>query len=997
MGVTLVQGQRWEALLDALAERLRAAQPDPFAWSRVIVSSAATGRIVGQEIAARLGISAGIEYLTPARLMRQLAERAGVGRDLSRWQATPLELATWEAIDELAPEFPVLNRAADPGRVGGRRATAQRLARLNRWYLDVAPDLVAGWLDGEDGGLDGEPLADRWAWQPALLRASVDCLEVDPIDTLGAIVDAAASDPVATTLFAVDELTAPQRRALEAVADLHVIAPPGSPCAAWAIGRGATGKAPAPEPPPAPLVELHDSHGPARQVEVLRDELTRAFQADPTLEARDVAIICPRPERYARLLDAAFSNRIDGGHPGRQLRVQRAAAPETNPVLHLLSTLLRLGDLRASASQLTEVLLAPPIAHRWRLNDRQAIVELVSGSGIHWGMDGQHRAAFSLDGLTQNTWLRGLDRLLVGLTVASGHEGMLEVSGTDAVEASDLETVGSLCEIVSRLRRLMAQTAGSATIGEWVRRARGAVADLLGPPRDEEWQVLHAHAVLTRLEGEHAASETLLGRAEFAQLLTSAEAAPRARVAAGNGSLLVAPFGELSHVAFRLVALLGVTDDVVPGPSGVAPDAIDLGDLVPDARKRRLRQLLDHARSAERVLIVRQAASQRTNDAMAPPSAVSWLLDQLGATPAPVAHPPTATSEANFHSPASFDAAARAGALAKRASAPDRSARYRRRQQARLRPVGPIPAQVSLAQLARFLQDPAKAFLRSAAGLAVYSEPGLDDDLPLELGGLDHWGVVNTLVTALKQATPLETVVQTLRRSEHLPPDALGRTAFNRAKAEAEQLWQAGGVAYQGEITDVAVDLEFDLGSLGSIRLIDSVRCRGGAAVTLTPSKGNDKLVTPWLESLALTASGTPTPGSLYRLAKDPSDWKATIAEHRSLMTDPDTARARLEAAVRAFALGQHRLLPVPTNAAIRFAQEAARGPVDRAAWSGTPTYRHKKSGALDGAWNLFFDPEVADLFVDPVTPEDPSNGNDSSFAAWSVALYTGMLGGPSA
>lgn len=60
----------------------------------------------------------------------------------------------------------------------------------------------------------------------------------------------------------------------------------------------------------------------------------------------------------------------------------------------------------------------------------------------------------------------------------------------------------------------------------------------------------------------------------------------------------------------------------------------------PDPRIRRRDQLLEHALCAERLLIVRQARSQRTNDKVALPVAISWLLDRLGAAPSPVAHPP---------------------------------------------------------------------------------------------------------------------------------------------------------------------------------------------------------------------------------------------------------------------------------------------------------------------------------------------------------------------
>mgnify|MGYP000408535885 CR=1 FL=1 len=104
----------------------------------------------------------------------------------------------------------------------------------------------------------------------------------------------------------------------------------------------------------------------------------------------------------------------------------------------------------------------------------------------------------------------------------------------------------------------------------------------LGAKRDQ---------VLARLERDHLGGETTLTRHEFAHLLADAGRGFGARVAAGNGSLMVARLGELSHVRFRLVALLGVTDDAVPGRGGSVADAVDLGAAAPDERALRQAQL----------------------------------------------------------------------------------------------------------------------------------------------------------------------------------------------------------------------------------------------------------------------------------------------------------------------------------------------------------------------------------------------------------------------
>ena len=60
--------------------------------------------------------------------------------------------------------------------------------------------------------------------------------------------------------------------------------------------------------PPTTSVTVHSCHGRARQVEVLRDALLHVLADDPTLEPRDVIVMCPDIETYAPLIHATFGS-----------------------------------------------------------------------------------------------------------------------------------------------------------------------------------------------------------------------------------------------------------------------------------------------------------------------------------------------------------------------------------------------------------------------------------------------------------------------------------------------------------------------------------------------------------------------------------------------------------------------------------------------------------------------------------------------------------------
>src|SRR6185436_19527256 len=90
-------------------------------------------------------------------------------------------------------------------------------------------------------------------------------------------------------------------------------------------------------------LQIHACHGANRQVEVLRDAILHALQDDPTLEPRDVIVMCPDIETFAPLIQATFGAGEDAaGHDAagrRELRVRLAdrSLRETNPILGVVA------------------------------------------------------------------------------------------------------------------------------------------------------------------------------------------------------------------------------------------------------------------------------------------------------------------------------------------------------------------------------------------------------------------------------------------------------------------------------------------------------------------------------------------------------------------------------------------------------------------------------------------------------------------------------------
>jgi exodeoxyribonuclease V gamma subunit len=265
-------------------------------------------------------------------------------------------------------------------------------------------------------------------------------------------------------------------------------------------------------------VQVHACHGPHRQVEVLREVVLGLLAADPTLEPRDVLVLCPDIDTFAPLISAAFGS---GGadpteeHPGHRLAVRLAdrALRQVNPVLDVVARLLELADARLTASEVLDLLGTGPVRRRFGLDgdDLERVRDLAIRAGVRWGLSAAHRRPYRLEGFPQNTWAAALDRLLLGVAM-DGQSWLGTALPLDDVESGDVDRIGRLAEFVDRLEATLAELAGERPLAAWVAILTRALDALTDTDPTDAWQGGQARAELAeavRGAGPHAADVPL--------------------------------------------------------------------------------------------------------------------------------------------------------------------------------------------------------------------------------------------------------------------------------------------------------------------------------------------------------------------------------------------------------------------------------------------------------------------------------------------------------
>ncbi len=677
-------------------------------------------------------------------------------------------------------------------------------------------------------------------------------------------------------------------------------------------------------------VQVHACHGPARQVEVLREVLLGLLADDPTLEPRDILVMCPDIEAYAPLITAAFgmagigAEASEGHHPGHQLRVMLAdrSLTQTNPLLGVVGQLLAIAGGRAEGSRILDLLAADPVRRRFGFseNDLETITGWVDKAGIRWSFDQQHRSEFGLQDYVQNTWRFGLDRILAGVAVSDDAERFFGTTlPLDDVASTNIEVAGRLAEFIDRLQRVTDGLSGEHPVNHWLETIGEGIEQLTAVGRGDEWQLGQLHRELAALGTDATVTGLELRLPDVRALMQERLAGRPTRANFRTGTLTVCTMTPMRSVPHRVVCLLGVDDGVFPRAGAV--DGDDVLARRPLTGERDLRSedrqlMLDAIVAARETLVVTYTGATETTGISRPPAVpLQELLDALDRTVEGGAghvwrkHPLQAFDPSNLEqdAPFSFDTQSLRGA---QAAARPRVPVPQIREQVLPRRAG----DVELEELVAFFKNPVKEFLRKRLDVSFVDE-GEEalDGIPVELDGLQSWGVGDRLLHDLLAGRSPQAALDKEWRRGVLPPGRLGWRLATDLLAQATPVAELADTLRAGRRAE-ALDVSVDLGSgrllTGTVTDVYGERLVRAGFSRVGPKHWLDA----WVPLLALGASRPGrafSAGSVGRGAKgrrgDPDQPTA-----RAVWSVPEEAAALLAELVAIYDAGLCEPLPLP-------------------------------------------------------------------------------------
>ncbi|MCI4673931.1 exodeoxyribonuclease V subunit gamma [Candidatus Mycolicibacterium alkanivorans] len=749
-------------------------------------------------------------------------------------------------------------------------------------------------------------------------------------------------------------------------------------------------------------VQVHSCHGPARQIDVLREVLLGLLADDETLEPRDILVMCPDIETYAPLIAADFGlgEVVPGAHPAHKLRVRLAdrSLVQTNPLLAVASQLLTLAGSRVTATEVLDIAHAPPVRARFGFtdDDLENITRWVRQANIRWGFDAEHRAPYGIP-FIQNTWRFGIDRVLAGVAMSDDSKAWLDVTlPLDDVGSNSVELAGRLAEFVNRLQSVVELLSGAKPLAQWLTALGQGVASLTETSGEDAWQTSQLRREFGEILARPQAEATVMRLPDVVALLSRHLAGRPTRANFRTGTLTVCTMVPMRSVPHRVVCLVGLDDTVFPRIGAV--DGDDALARTPMTGERDIRSedrqlLLDAVCAATDKLVVTYTGANEYSGHPRPPAVpLAELLDALDRTVGEpicqdqvvVRHPLQPFDIRNVTpgalgvpgEPFTFDTSALSAASVSGGPRPERPDLVSH-------PLPqPPPDDVTLQELSRFFANPVKGFFTALDFTLPWEVDGVDDAMPVEIDNLQEWTVGQRLLMDMMAGMDPERAGQAEWRRGSLPPGRLGWRKANELRDQASELARAA-LSYRTG-TPQAYDVDVDLGA--GRRLTGTVSpVFGNRLVEVTYSKLDAQhLLKAWIPLVALAAA---RPGSWSAVCIGRQRRRRGVAE-RVLgppLQDPVTVLRDL---VATYDAGRREPIPLPikTSHAWAAARHSRQDPRNEA-WS---KWRYERDDrAIARVWGR--EPDLDELLT-PVRPGEEAEGETCRLGAFAVRLWGPLL-----
>ena len=616
-------------------------------------------------------------------------------------------------------------------------------------------------------------------------------------------------------------------------------------------------------------LSLHLSHTVMREVEVLHDNLLAMLSEDDQLTPKDIIIMVPNIDQYAPYVQAVFANQaLHSGASSRYIpfTISDVSAQQENPILVSFLQLLNLNKSRYTRENILALLEVPAILARFKLtqNDFVLLQKWINESGIRWGLNEQSSEQWDLPKLSQNSWLFGLKRMLLGY--AMGDDLFAGISPYDDVQGLQGDLLGRFIDFIDTLILLETGLKATYDAAQWQQFIYQMIDDFYLEDDDNSALFTLIRDQLDNLvsgteDAQFAEPISLYVLLEFLENHLSEQSNSQRFLA---GQVNFCTLMPMRSIPFKVVCLLGMNDGVYP--RNIVPMGFDLmaGHRKRGDRSRREEDrylFLEALLSAQDKLYISYIGRDINDNSEKMASVLvselinycqqSFVLAENVGDDSSVASEQLLAALSQSYPMQSFSESYYKGtvntfnpvwwqALQGEAS--------EHRDLLQTLPLAEPLLEVQLLHLKQFLRHPCKTFFNQRLNIFFeLDNDEQDNDEPFALDNLEKFHLKGQQFAAALEGTPLEDLFREIKAEGTLPLSEFAPLVFNSDLKEMVELAEVTLDYFVGEAETVNVDVQF-----AEKRLLGELtdHCKNGLVRIKTGTVRAKEQLTLWLEHL---------------------------------------------------------------------------------------------------------------------------------------------------
>lgn len=189
------------------------------------------------------------------------------------------------------------------------------------------------------------------------------------------------------------------------------------------------------------------------EIEILYEKLLVFFSQNSSIKPGDIVVISFAMDSYISCINSVFTS-VDN-KTQIPFFISRKFSKKTEIILSSFKKILKLSDSRFKNEEILELLDTPEIARKFNISEEEISIlyHWIEEANIRWAIDSQHKDYLSFPKNKQNTWLYGIEKLLLSYAMNDTEKIWNNILSCSLINGSRTELLGKLIVFIKTLKK----------------------------------------------------------------------------------------------------------------------------------------------------------------------------------------------------------------------------------------------------------------------------------------------------------------------------------------------------------------------------------------------------------------------------------------------------------------------------------------------------------------------------------------------------------------